>query len=108
MKKAQEEQEETVNEKEQETPASEQQSEQQAGGEGEGEDQQMIPEEYQQQAHKLIHGAPKHHLDHLRSRINAREDEIRKAEDEERMKKASKKGGKAVPSEYSTAGMPGY
>ena len=65
----------------------------------------VIPEEFQQRVHALVHKAPKIHLAHIRDRINQREDDLRK-EEAEKMSKTSKKGGKNIPAEYSTAEMP--
>jgi len=41
----------------------------------------VIPEEFQQQVHELISKAKdKHHLNHIRDRVYAKEDELRKEE----------------------------
>lgn len=53
----------------------------------EGTEEHIIPEEFQRQVHSMLHKAPKHHLEHIRNRLNAREDEMRK---EEMDKKSSK------------------
>ena len=69
----------------------------------------VIPEDFQQAVHGIVKQATtKHHLSHIRDRVNAKEDEIRKAEMEAQQKAAPKKGGKksSAPEEYSTAGMP--
>ena len=47
----------------------------------------IIPEEFQQKVHALVHKAPKEHLDHIRNRVYAREDDIRKEEEAKRPKK---------------------
>ena len=54
----------------------------------------VVPEEFQKQVHALVNKAPKEHLDHIRARVSAREDELRKEE-------MSKK-----PDKFSTDGMP--
>ena len=54
-----------------------------------------VPEEFQKQAHALVHKAPKAHLSHLRDRINIREDELRQEE------MAKKPKGKGAVDEYA-------
>jgi uncharacterized phage infection (PIP) family protein YhgE len=58
----------------------------------------VIPEDFQKDVHAVLQKAStKHHLSHIRDRVYAKEDEMRKAE----MK--SKKG---VPDTYSTDAAP--
>jgi len=61
----------------------------------------IIPEEFQQRVHDLVHKAPKPHLEHIRSRVSMREDEIRKQEDEDRAKKRGK-----TPETFTDEAMP--
>lgn len=70
-----------------------------APSEGEG---VTVPEEFQSQAHELVKGATKPHLNHLRDKINKREDEIRADEDAAK----EKKGGKGKGLSFSSEGMP--
>lgn len=76
--------------------------------EGEGEspgEGVVIPEEFQQQAHKLLSRADKHQLNHVSDRVSARREELMAAEREkESQQKGSK--GKNVPSVMSGEGMP--
>ena len=58
-----------------------------------------VSEKFQQQAHKLVSGANKHHLSHLRSKIFDREDELRDEETSKKMK------GK-TPVEFTNADEP--
>ncbi len=63
----------------------------------------VVPEEFQQQAHQLIHKANKPMLSHIRDRVYAREDELRQDE----AKKSSKGKGKSKgPEVMSDADMP--
>lgn len=55
----------------------------------------IVSEDYQKQAHGMIHKANKHQLNHIRSRISDREDELRKQEQ-----------GKNKPAEFNSADMP--
>jgi len=68
----------------------------------------VIPEEFQQQAHKLLSRADKHQLNHVSDRISARREELMQEEMAAKQKaSASKdKGKKAVP-EMMDASMPG-
>jgi hypothetical protein len=64
----------------------------------------VIPEEFQQKVHGLLKGANKHHLNHVRDRVYAREDELRK---EAEAKTSKNKGAKSkYPEVMSTEGMP--
>ena len=64
----------------------------------------VIPEEFQQQVHGMLKSATtKHHLNHIRDRVYAKEDEMRKA-DEAKKSKGGK--GKNIPEMMSTDGMP--
>lgn len=74
--------------------------EQEPSDENASEEGVVIPEEYQKKVHEVIEGAKtKHHLSHIRDRVYAKEDEMRKAE--------SKKEKKDKPSgEMSDADMP--
>lgn len=47
------------------------------GGQEEGVD---VSEDYQKMAHEVTHKASKHEIGHLRSKMNAREDDMRKEE----------------------------
>lgn len=51
------------------------------GGEG-----VTVSEEYQKKAHHVTHKATKHELDHLRSKMHGREDDLRKEEDAKKPK----------------------
>ena len=79
------------------------------GEEGEGEspgEGVVIPEEFQQQAHKLLSRADKHQLNHVSDRVSARREELMA---EEREKESQQKGGpkgKNVPATMSAEGMP--
>lgn len=72
-------------------------------GESDSSEGVTVPEEFQQKAHELVSSADKHHISHLRDKINAREDELRKKEDEA---KSKTKGGKGKMM-FSSEGMPG-
>lgn len=65
---------------------------------GESDSGIVVSEEYQKQAHSLTHKANKHQIAHVRTRVNDREDELRKAE--------MKGSGKKSPATMSTDGMP--
>lgn len=59
----------------------------------------VIPEQFQKDTHALMKSATtKHHVSHIRSRLNEREDEMRKAE------QAAEK--KAHPENFSKDSMP--
>ena len=60
-------------------------------------DEVPVSEEFQKHAHKLTHKASKHHLQHLRSMINEREDALREEEQAE---------GEEAPKEFSMHGAP--
>ena len=62
----------------------------------------VIPEEFQNKVHALVHKATKHHLHHISDRVNARLDELRQEE-----AKAKGKNPK-VPDTFSTEGMPSH
>lgn len=64
---------------------------------GEGID---VPEEFQQAAHKLVSKASKPHLNHLRNKINSREDELR----DEEMSKKGKDGKLSIDDAPSSVG----
>jgi hypothetical protein len=64
----------------------------------------VIPEEFQQQAHKLLSRADKHQLNHVSDRISARREELMMAEQEKNSEKSGKKN--AMPSVMSSDGMP--
>jgi hypothetical protein len=57
-----------------------------------------VPEEFQAKVHELTHKATKPHLDHMRSKINEREDAMKKEE-------AMKQKGKKVK-DFSSEDMP--
>jgi hypothetical protein len=64
----------------------------------------VIPEEFQQAVHGVLKKATtKHHLNHIRDRVYAKEDEMRKAEES----KKSAKGGSKDKVENFSADMPG-
>ncbi len=51
----------------------------------------VIPEEFQQAVHGVLKKATtKHHLNHIRDRVYAKEDEMRKAEEAKKSKGGSK------------------
>lgn len=54
-----------------------------------GDEGVTVSEEFQKQAHSLVHKASKHELSHLRDKVNSREDTMRQAE-MSKMKKGSK------------------
>lgn len=60
-----------------------------------------VSEAFQKHAHKMIKKANKHHIQHIRSKLNEREDEMRKEE----MAKEKKGKGK-IPDEFSTEAAP--
>lgn len=63
-----------------------------------------IPEEFQQQVHGLLKSATtKYHLNHIRDRVYAKEDELRKADEAKMIKNKPLRKG---PEEFSTAEMP--
>jgi hypothetical protein len=63
----------------------------------------VIPEEFQQAVHGVLKKATtKHHLNHIRDRVYAKEDEMRKSEEA----KKSKNGSKGKVENFS-AEMPG-
>jgi hypothetical protein len=65
----------------------------------------VIPEEFQQAVHGVLKKATtKHHLNHIRDRVYAKEDEMRKAE-EAKKSKGSKKG-EGVNFSTDTPGSP--
>jgi len=65
----------------------------------------VIPEEFQQAVHGVLKKATtKHHLNHIRDRVYAKEDEMRKAE-EAKKTKGSKKG-EGVNFSTDTPGSP--
>jgi len=64
-----------------------------------------VSEDFQQKAHQLLHKATKHEVSHARSKMNDRDDEIRKEEMADENK--GKKGGKGnQPEEFSTESAP--
>lgn len=76
---------------------------------GDNDSEVTVPEEYQKQVGELLGNTKtKHHVDHLRSRMNEHETYLQK----EAMRKSPKDPGKGpkigIPSEYSTADMPSY
>ena len=58
-----------------------------------------VSEKFQQATHKLTSKANKHHLSHMRSKINDREDQLREEE-------MSKKGKKPTPDTFTAEDMP--
>lgn len=69
---------------------------------GESDEGVHVTEEYQKQAHALIGKADKHQVAHVRSRVNDREEELRKAE----MKKDKPSKGK--PEVFDATSSPSY
>ena len=67
-----------------------------------GDEGVTIPEEFQKHVHGVMQKATtKHHVAHIRSKLNEKEDEIRAKEHEEQAKKM-----KGKQKEFSTSGMP--
>lgn len=64
----------------------------------ESDDGITVSEEYQKKAHEVTHKATKHHLNHLRGKMNEREDEIRKEEESKKPKDKAPKEFDADPS----------
>jgi hypothetical protein len=63
----------------------------------------VIPEDFQQEVHGLLKKATtKHHVSHIRDRVYAKEDEMRKAEEAKKSKGKKHKG----PDEFSTDSAP--
>jgi hypothetical protein len=62
-----------------------------------------VPEEFQKQVHSLVKGANKHHLSHMRDRINMREDELR---EQEMKKKSGSQLSQSSPAAFSAEEMP--
>ena len=53
----------------------------------------VIPEEFQQAVHGVLKQATtKHHLNHIRDRVYAKEDEMRKSEEAKKSAKGDSKG----------------
>lgn len=53
----------------------------------------VIPEEFQQAVHGVLKQATtKHHLNHIRDRVYAKEDEMRKSEEAKKTSKGDSKG----------------
>lgn len=66
-----------------------------SGKKGTEADGVTVPEEFQRQAHALVHKAPKSHLNHLRDRISMREEEMRDADMKNKKSEFSTEGGPA-------------
>jgi hypothetical protein len=64
----------------------------------------VIPEDFQQDVHNglLKKATTKHHVSHIRDRVYAKEDEMRKAEEDKKSKGKKHKG----PDEFSTDSAP--
>jgi hypothetical protein len=69
---------------------------------GSPDDGVTVSEDFQKQAHALIHKASKHELKHIHDKAYTREDELRQAE----QAKASSKGGKGSDMKFTTEGGP--
>jgi hypothetical protein len=67
----------------------------------------VIPEEFQKQVHAMVHKAPKEHLQHIRDRVNAREELLRQEEMQKQNQQQSKgKKTTGVKMNFSTEGSP--
>lgn len=74
--------------------------EQESSDESAAEEGVTVPEEYQKKVHAVVEEATtKHHLEHIRGRVYAKEDELRDAANKEKNK--GKKG-----EEFSSVSMP--